>query len=149
MTNQPSRSLVRTADGTRWLWDIQTGALAPDQVVAPTQTLEPTGAWYSAPFQTVEGTHPVQWIPAGQQPPAGWFREQTFGEIIIDSASIVGVYDPTGQWPSSTMNWPQYPAAPPSGFHWQDAGSTAIRADQPFTPHMILVRDGFTMPRMA
>ena len=69
--------------------------------------------------------------------------------------TMVGVYDPTGQSPQQ-ISWPPYPADPPAGFHWQHSGSPAIRLDpstgQPapgqFTGRWVLVRDGYTMPKM-
>ena len=67
----------------------------------------------------------------------------------------VGVYDPAGQSPP-TISWPPYPAPPPPGFHWQHSGSPAIKLDpatrQPlpdqWTGAWVLVRDGYTMPKM-
>lgn len=67
----------------------------------------------------------------------------------------IGVYDPTGQSPN-TMTWLPYPAAPPPRFHWQHSGSPAVRLDptigQPLPGQWagawVLVRDGYTMPKM-
>jgi hypothetical protein len=79
--------------------------------------------------------------------------------VAIASATsaptVVSVYDPTGQSPQQ-IAWPPYPAEPPAGFHWQHSGSPAIRLDpstgQPlpgqFTGGWLLVRDGYTMPKI-
>jgi len=69
--------------------------------------------------------------------------------------ATVGVGDPTGQSPP-TISWLPYPAAPLPGFHWRHSGSPAIRLDpttrQPlpdqWTGAWVLVRDGYTMPKM-
>ncbi len=67
----------------------------------------------------------------------------------------VAVYDPTRQSPAE-MRWPPYPAPPPAGFHWQHTGNPAIKVDpatgQPLPGQpvgsWILVRDGYSMPKM-
>jgi hypothetical protein len=91
-------------------------------------------------------------IPHGRGASESGVKQQ--GEPQAGTVSI-GIYDPTGQSPD-TMTWLSYPAAPPSGFHWQHSGSPAIRLDpttgQPLagqsTGTWVLVRDGYTMPKM-
>ena len=73
----------------------------------------------------------------------------------VPGSVVIGIYDPTGESPAS-ISWPPYPAAPPSGFHWQHSGSPPVRWDprtgQPVPGQRrgkwVLVRDGYTMPTM-
>ena len=77
------------------------------------------------------------------------------GEPGSGISTLVSVYDPTGQSPAQ-IAWPPYPATPPTGYHWEDTGSPAIVIDpasgQPVpgrpTGGWILVRDGYSMPRI-
>ena len=76
--------------------------------------------------------------------------------VALASAAVtVGVYDPSGQSPP-TISWTPYPADPPAGFHWEHSGRPAAARDpktgQPLpgqlTGGWVLVRDGYTMPKM-
>ena len=72
-----------------------------------------------------------------------------------DGRVAVSIYDPTGRSPEQIM-WKPYPASPPEGFHWQESGSPSTKLDpltgQPLpgqiTSRWILVRDGYSMPKI-